>query len=196
MDCAKLQVKLNEKDVYAFQKRVLYQSVSKPVIYLLSFVFLLLSAFSLYTEISRGEIPKAFVLWLIFPIIFLIVFPLVLKRTSRSMMTTNKLIQNTQDYEFTNEGIGMNSTVGTAFLKWSDFYKAIESDESFLFFISKQQAYVIPKRCIENEEEMDFIRGLLVNIAKPKEKSKLLRFLVYYLIIIAGVIIFVTLYNR
>ena len=58
-------------------------------------------------------------------------------------------------------------------MKWSGLYKASEIKESFLIFISKQQAYIIPKRYFNSTgEQAELMRKFMSQTPKPKDYTK------------------------
>ena len=58
----------------------------------------------------------------------------------------------TQDITIDKEGVHASSERGGALLKWKNIEKVRESGRSFYLFLSKTQAYVLPKYQLENPE--------------------------------------------
>lgn len=168
----KVEVNIQEEDIYRFQKRVFYQRISPLTIIAINIVVTLIAIFSLVDRLSKGLIPSGSIALLLVPIYFIIILPISFKRASRNTLNTNKLLQKTQTYVVNEEGVSITSETGNAFIKWTDFYKTLESKESFLIFISKQQAYIIPKRSLENnQEEILFLKKCLSNVPIPKDEK-------------------------
>jgi hypothetical protein len=151
-------------------------------------------------NIQKGANPAGSIFLLMVPIVILLVLPRALRKAARNAITSNKLLQKTQNYNLTEDGFAITSENGNGFVRWCEFYKANETKENFLFYISKQQAYLIPKRCLSMaDSEIAFIRMCLSKVPKPKpEKTgikKVLRFgfLFYILLFIFILIVLVAL---
>lgn len=64
-------------------------------------------------------------------------------------------------YLFDANGIRIESSVGTSDLNWSAFVSSRETNDSFLLYVTKAQARIIPKRCFADDAEMQRFRDLI-----------------------------------
>ncbi len=195
-----VEVSLTPEDVYSFQKAYIYQKFPRGGIIALSLFFIVLSIISFIDSSETEIVPLRSLLCLIFPIIFLVVIPVFLKKNSKAVLTTSKLLQKAQSYQISDQGIKATSPSAEVNIKWEELYKANETKDSFQFFLSKAQAYVIPKRCFDNsEEQFVLLRIYMKNAPIPKEEKKRTRRLVggflAYVILFFAVLIVMLLYG-
>jgi hypothetical protein len=86
----------------------------------------------------------------------LIIFPLALYLITnfriKKEFKTNKVIQNTvTTFKFTEDRLETSSDRGSAFVKYDEIYRIIETDTNFYLFLSKNQAMnVIKANCSED----------------------------------------------
>ena len=86
-------------------------------------------------------------------------------------MKSNKLYKYEQTFRFDDDGIFNKSEVGEGKIKWNDLYKVAETKKTFLLYISRYQAFIIPKKEIKEDNE---IHNLKVLLRKSVSKVKLL----------------------
>ena len=85
---------------------------------------------------------------------------LSLRYKSKKQFLSNKIIQMPYDFSLDNESVRVSSERGNANVPWTDVYKVGESQSCYFIFISRMQAYVIPKRLLVSGEE-ETLRALL-----------------------------------
>ena len=61
-------------------------------------------------------------------------------------------------WEFFDDHVLIDFEVGESWLEWEAFELIAETRTSFLFFVSKQQFYVMPKRCIASSQDLLAVR--------------------------------------
>ncbi|WP_050008336.1 YcxB family protein [Butyrivibrio sp. WCE2006] len=94
--------------------------------------------------------------------IMLIGFPLALYLITnfriRKEYNTNKILQNTvTTFRFAEDRFESVSDRGSAFVKYDEIYKILETDTNFYFFLSKNQALnIIKANC--SDELISFLR--------------------------------------
>ena len=165
-----VEVSVNQEDIYNFQKAVLFKNISPGFFIIISIIFLLIAAAAIIEKPPFGRNPAFAIILILISAFFLIGIPSAFKRGAANAFKTNKLLQKTQKYEIGDAGIEVSSESGQGFVKWDEIYKATETKDSFLFFISKQQAYVIPKRSFnENAQDIEFLRKYMKAAPSAKE---------------------------
>ncbi len=201
----KIQVDITEDDIYSYQKSMIPKHLL-PIYATIAIACLI--AFILVPLLTQSIDPMSISIRIaVFFVILLFVLwgiPSMLRKSSKTALNTNKLLHKTQYYSFNVDGIEASTETSTAFVKWSELYKAVESKDSFQLFISKAQAYVIPKRCFNgNTEQMTILSLLISNAPVPKDETKKTSFmkkllwgLAIYIIIISVLYIAVLFLNR
>ena len=168
-----LEVDLNVEDLYRFQKEIFYKKLSPGGLSAIGILFLLMAICSIIRKPPFGIDPILTMLLILLPLIFLITVPLALKKVAIRNFNTSKLLHKTQKYQIGNEGIEISSESGQAFIKWNELYMATETKDGFRFFISEQLAYIVPKRCFDQDEEIvKLLRSYIKNAPIPKGDKK------------------------
>jgi hypothetical protein len=72
---------------------------------------------------------------------------------ARQIFRNNPHVRHPQTYKFEDENLTITGELFDATLKWHGLVEASESDADFFLFISKEQAYVLPKRVIAAGQE-------------------------------------------
>lgn len=203
MESISIKVDLTEEDIYSFQKAYILKNMS-PVFIIIIGIFLFAFVANTISAITREAFSIGALLPAIGPLIMVVVFvviiPVSVKKSSKSLLDTNKLLQKTNYYTIGNEGVEISTESSNAIIKWSELYKAIEVKDSFLFYLSERQSYVIPKRYLaENMGQLELMRSYIKNAPVPKKKRGLFgsfRF-VYLLVLLFVIIVFIlTLYSN
>ncbi len=99
---------------------------------------------------------------------------LVLERFAAKLMAkqifrNNLHVRHPQTYSFEDENLTITGELFDANLKWHGLVEASETDTDFYLFVSKDQAYVLPKRVFEVGQESllrDFLKTKLQDGAK------------------------------
>lgn len=129
-----------------------------------------------FLEIQNGEYDLvtfiiSFALGAIISLIMSFLYVLYLLWFGKRLLKSNKLYKYEQTYRFDAEGIFNKSEVGEAQIKWNDLYKVAETKKVFLLYISRYQAFIIPKKEIKEDKEIQYLKDLL---RKSVSKAKLL----------------------
>ncbi|HEY9062307.1 MAG TPA: YcxB family protein [Pseudobacteroides sp.] len=101
------------------------------------------------------------ILGIIISSVFSSLYILYLLWYGKRLLKSNKLFRYEQTYIFDDEGIFNKSEIGEAKIKWKDFYKAAETKKAFIIYVSRYQAFIIPKREIKENQGIQYIRNLL-----------------------------------
>lgn len=103
------------------------------------------------------------VLGIIVSSVFSCLYILYLLWYGKRLLKSNKLYSYEQTYIFDDEGIFNKSEIGEVKVKWKDFYKTAETNKAFIIYVSRYQAFIIPKREINENQGIEYIRNLLKN---------------------------------
>jgi hypothetical protein len=172
-DTIKVEVNYTPEDIQSFQKAHLYGRISRVRLVLISLLFIGCAVVLFLLEARDGEFPIVAFTLLMFPIIFLIVFPSAIKKNSKKMFETSKLIRNTQSFQIDQNAIKIFSPTTESNLTWDMLYKAVETKDSFLFYISNVQAHIIPKRYFnEEDDQVVLLRDYIKKAPIPKDDKK------------------------
>lgn len=179
MDKVSVEVLLTEQDVINYQKAV----IKRTPVFIVAAFGLFLFVIGVY-RIITGEayicidqdqtllLPT--ILQIVFGALFLFI-PFGMRKAILKSYKTNKLLQKPQCYEINHDGIHITSEYTNSSIKWSDLYKAKDTKLNFLLYLSKQQAYVLPKRCFSSVEEVQFMQEVIKLAPVPRERG--LRFM-------------------
>ena len=100
----------------------------------------------------------------------LIVVPITFLR-SRREWKTNLSIKQLCEYTITNASVCAKSANGFFDLGYDKVFKIRETPTAFYVYLSSHQAFIVPKRCFENPDDIRAVRGLfLANVDKKKLK--------------------------
>ena len=164
---------LTADDVYNYQKAVLFKRFSPLSLVIVIGFVLMVSIMNLVRGLQSNNLPIGTAVFVLIAVTFIVMFPKQLRKSSKVALETNKLLQKTQCYRIGNEGVEVSSETGKSFIRWNEFYKAIETKYGFALFLSKNQAYIIPKRFLSEEsEKIELLRSYLKNAPTPKEEKK------------------------
>lgn len=95
----------------------------------------------------------------------------LIKRNSKKQYFSTKVMQADTEIIVDGSGIRQTNEFGKLTISWADVFKVIESKKGFYLYISKMQAFVIPKRLVSPEEEK-ILRGL-IDVNLPTKKNRL-----------------------
>jgi hypothetical protein len=167
-----VEVKITEEDIISFNKSVFYGKITPSSFIVVSLLLFFMITVQIILQPPFGKMPVFTGVLLLVLLNFLVIVPLVLKRTAVNNFKTNKLLQKTYQYQIGTEGMEICSETGNAFIKWEELYKAMETKDAFCFFISNQQAHIIPKRLlIVDLEQIELLKKYMSKVPIQKEKS-------------------------
>lgn len=93
------------------------------------------------------------------------------KLIANQIFKNNLHVHHPQTYSFEDENLNITGELFDANLKWEGFVEAAETDTDFFLFVSRDQAYVLPKRVFGDGQESllrDFLKTKLQDRAKLK----------------------------
>ncbi|MCT4597345.1 MAG: YcxB family protein [Vallitalea sp.] len=160
-----LSIKIDENDLFFFMLSHVYKKLSSKITLVFSIICLILFPVSF----AWNDIFMSIVLFF-GAIIYLVVTPLTLLLQSKKQMASNPVFQNPILFKINNVGFYVSKESEWVEFRWENLYKVIETKRSFLFYISRDQSFIIPKRLIEDNQN-DKIRDLISTKAN-KSKNK------------------------
>jgi hypothetical protein len=116
-----------------------------------------------YTILSLGV-----VILLMLPGSFVLV-RLMARQMAKQIFKNNPHVRHPQTYAFEEENLAITGELFDANLKWPVIVEAVETDSDFFLYLTKDQAYVLPKRVFKVGEDV-LLRGFLKN--KLQERAK------------------------
>ena len=169
----RVHVKLRFWELYRITAYLLFRAfrfflLPAAVLLLIFLVFLGYIAFNPSPENTVSRLLESFGAS---PYVFLgvLAFFLVIPLISAWQTYSNPRVREGTRYQLSNNGVEMETSVGSANLSWAAFGRAVETPSLFLFFVTKGMAYAIPKRSFASEEEAAAFRELLRdNVKKTK----------------------------
>jgi hypothetical protein len=70
-------------------------------------------------------------------------------------------LASSRHFSFSPEGMRLEAESGQADLKWSAFYRIVETRKVFIFMQTHRGGTYVPKRCLSNPEEVAILRRLI-----------------------------------
>lgn len=163
-----IEVNLTSQDVYDF-----YNTNSPISILLFAFcaAFLVLCISDIIKTPPIGSNPLLAIMCFLFSLYIFIYLPREMERSVKKSFETNKVLQQTQNIRIGAEGVEIITKASNETYRWSDFYKTVETENSFLFFISDRQAFILPKRSFE-ESQFEQVRNYMKDSPDtPKQRA-------------------------
>lgn len=199
-DMIQIEATYSLEDIENFQK---YHMLQRTTPIKLALVGIIIAGCFIMSAVSQGGGIMVFnaviyAVLLAFIVIYLIRF--APKRAAKKLYETNQLIRDTQFFKIDRDFIRISSANGEARIGWNKLYKAVETKDNFVFYTSKMQAYIVPKRYLnEAEGQTALLRELLKIAPTPKKekagKSLLLKILAYGILFLI-VMAFAYFYNQ
>lgn len=161
MDSIKINIKIKAEDIFNFLLTHAYTRKSGIITGVFGIVCLILFPFSFFWH-------DIFVTIILFfsAVIYLGLTPLSLYSNAKRQMLSNPIFKHNITYTFTNKGMDISQYVNSSNLTWDKIKRVRETSKSFLFYINDEQAFILPKRMIETEEETKQLKSLIRKKAK------------------------------
>lgn len=132
-------------------------------------IFLIGVPFITYESIQTGDYSFIITALVTLPmplLLFASPFYLVYLKSKRHY-ESNKLLQKEYHYTFDLTGLSTSRESGCSHINWSDIFKIVETKHSFAFFTSREQAIIIPKSRLHDEEIS--LRSILFSCVEKKK---------------------------
>lgn len=172
----KITVELTSKDVKEFCFYKVYKSIFRKI-YLAVTALITLSVFYgiciLLPHMINSSERIMLILFTVLPLLFIIYINISPVLTLYMIHKTISHKGNFQIYEFTDESINVSALNSRYNLRWHDVFMIQELKSCFLIYYSPQNFFIIPRRCLDNNELTNkFYNTLVSRIDKNKLKLK------------------------
>jgi hypothetical protein len=157
-----IEAKIEEKDMYHFLMHFVYKKLAGYVSLIFSIFCLIIFPFSLGWGDSFIS-----VLLLFGGLLYTVITPLSFKLKAKQQIILNPVYKNSIHYTFNQGGLGIKQGNQDYTYGWSDLYKIEETNQVFLFFVSKKIAFILPKRVLK--DKISLLYGILQENGTPKQ---------------------------
>ncbi len=156
-----LSIKISDRDMFIFMTSHVYGKLSGKISVAFSIVCLGLLPFSF----GWNDLLMTMVL-LFGAMIYLVITPLMLFLQSKKQIATLPVFQDAISYKINGEGLSVLQAGEWIEFKWENLYKFTETKGQLLFYIAKDQSFIIPKGLIENKDDITYIRKVVSDKVK------------------------------
>ncbi|MCT4542517.1 MAG: YcxB family protein [Vallitalea sp.] len=153
-----LSIKINDKDMFSFMLGHVYGKFSSKITLIFSIICLILFPISFYWKDIFTTIVLFFGAF-----IYLVISPLMLFLQSKKQIATNPVFKEPILYKVNNKGFYVSQGEEWVEFLWENLYKVIEKKQNILFYITRDQAFIIPVRFLEDENNLDTIRQYVLD---------------------------------
>lgn len=160
MEPVRVEVKLNEQDIYEFQKSFLFRRLTLRQCVAIYGLFAIFVVLQIVIDGVYSPSTSKHLLMLAMPVVVVGILVFFVKKTAKDMIKTGKLFEKATTYELTKDFIGYSAETGSGSFRWSDLYKLKETNHCFLMYTSKQQALILPKRYMDETGVQEAVRTL------------------------------------
>lgn len=108
----------------------------------------------------------------IFPTLIISGITSSIKKLSKKQYESSKTMQAPTTIVINNQKVSETSIFGSIIYEWNDLYQAVESKNAIYIYFSKLQAFVIPKRLLTPQEEINLRQLINENIDPKKNKLR------------------------
>jgi len=157
----------------AIERHGKWAKYSKFILILIVLVNLAISVFFIADALLNGFSLKLIYfanagLALLLVLLVYVVRPLYLRSYYKKQMLEGKVV----NLEFAEDGIEINMPDFKGKHNWSSIIRADEEPEHYLLWINKVQAYCVPKRAFENENDSEGFKLLVASKVEEQELVK------------------------
>jgi hypothetical protein len=182
-------LKFSQKEYIKFLFYISYSNLSIKLVTGLGVIMV----FVLLLSNNEDRFSSSSIIIPYFLILMSILFPIIIYNSAKKSFK-NRLVHEEKVYTIKDDCLTIKSDSTFLELKWSDFQKIKKSKNAQYFYISKNQAIIIPSRCLNDQEYKDVFILAKTNI-KPASQKRTLFFIGIYLVIflvVIGVIRFIS----
>lgn len=131
---------------------------------------LLMSTPFCLAALEEPELLLALPCLLFLPGMIFVVFPLSIWWGSRRAYQSNPAAQREMIYQFGRQGIASSNGLMHGEVTWEAIVEVLETKKDFLFFVSKQSVYLVPKAAIPSPDERQRLRRLVTACCGKRAK--------------------------
>ncbi|WP_010246212.1 YcxB family protein [Acetivibrio cellulolyticus] len=176
----KVNIKYTLKDIRDFCFTKVYGSVFRKIFLALMALMIFAGAVCMLAFFIFSPDPGFMVVFAMFSILYLLIILVIVMMpffTSYLILRNNfkkgKAWQSLSSVEFSKEEFTVSAIDGVAFHSWNEIYKVQEMRPCILIYLSFAKYYIIPKRCLASQEQLEELRNILQSsVQKSKLKLK------------------------
>lgn len=157
-----LNIKISDKDMFIFMASHVYGKLSGKLSLAFSIICLAIFPFSF----GWNDLLMTMVL-LFGAMIYLVITPIMLFLQSKKQVATISVFQDAIAYKIDAEALSVLQAGEWIEFRWENLYKVTETKWQLLFYVAKDQSFIIPKRLIEDQEDISYIRKIVSDKMKP-----------------------------
>ena len=161
-----IEYEISEQDFLNAQ-RLAIRSSPIPLVWLTRWALPLFGLAGL-AFLTNGTVQQGFS-WSIIPglafCLFFISLPLVSKRTQKKLYKNTSSIHGKLFLEVTEDGLAFTGPTSSSKVGWSNFWKVLEDEQSFVIYQQNQLAFsIIPKRNLSTQQITELRESLASKI--------------------------------
>ncbi|WP_105618144.1 YcxB family protein [Vallitalea okinawensis] len=163
-------IQLTKKDLFQFNKSHFRRNLKRRIItsILMSLFFLCFLSGLIFYFLTQKDILLVisiigFILLLLHSLI-----PYTYKLILHIVYRKDKFLKEELTYHISDEGIRIASKSATKMLPWDYIYNIHINKDYFIFYISKQKAFILPRRYLNKEETKHLLDYILHYIHDDK----------------------------
>lgn len=153
-----LNIKINDKDMFYFMLGHVYSKLSSKITLIFSIICLVLFPISFLWNDTFMTLVLLFG-----ALTYLVISPLMLFLQSKKQIATNPVFKEPILYKINDEGFYVSQAGEWIEFLWENLYKVVERKYNILFYISKDQAFIIPARLMEDGKKVVNIKQIVSN---------------------------------
>lgn len=158
-DIVQVTVKTKTMDLFRFMCFHAYTKFSGMITLIFSIVSLVMLPLSIFYW-QDNFVTAAFGLVVI---IYLILTPLNMLSQSKRQVISNPVFKNPITYHISEEVFEVQQYTGTVRLYWTQILKVQKTPWDYLFYVNKEQAFVMPKSSVD-PDEIVLLEGILEKV--------------------------------
>jgi hypothetical protein len=102
-----------------------------------------------WASVFSNRLLVYYVILLLIPFVSL----LTLRFAAKKQYESNKLMKSETEIVMNETGVSQSNKFGNTSVGWADLHKIEEVKNAFYIYIAKRQAFILPKRILENDEQ-------------------------------------------
>jgi len=156
---AEFKINISLKDYRAFNIWHLFLSSNPIIIFIASLLILICLPVLLFLFLKDGNLFSliVFVMGCLSLLFILIILPLTIIVTSKSVYKSDRFLQEEQNFKVDENQLTIDTESSSFKLNWKEIYKGVENKNYFLIYIAKIKAIIIPKVQI-SDEDREFLK--------------------------------------
>lgn len=174
-ESVQVKAKINEEDVYYYGR---YSFFKRPItkLIIVTSIIVLLVLLSIIVLGHNFDVIPIFFVWLgLMGLIFFYTLPKSLKTSAQRSVSSSEFKNYERGYTFSSDGIEVKDGEEDSITLWKDIYNVVETKHNFQIYVDDLKAYLLPKRCFnEDNHSIDSFKNILIHNL-PKEKLNIFK---------------------